>query len=78
MGGDKMVMKHQKSLRRQMREGGKDELAERMCMHIVDHSFWQLPDSDQRSEHIEFNNPRASSTFANGENTVETCGAVLY
>jgi hypothetical protein len=29
-----------------MREGGEDELAERMCTRVVDHTFRQLPDSD--------------------------------
>ena len=61
-----------------MREGGKDELAERMCMCVVDHLFWQLLDNDWCSERTESNNPGASSTVANGENTIETCGAVLY
>jgi hypothetical protein len=54
-----------------MNEGGKVELAERMCTRVVDHPFRQLPDSDQCSERIDLNNPGASSTVANGKNTVE-------
>jgi hypothetical protein len=61
-----------------MNEGGKVELPERMCTRVVGHSFRQLPDSDQRSERIDLNNPGASSTVANGKNTVEImCGSII-
>ena len=53
-----------------MREGREDELAERMCTRVVDHSFQQLPDSDRRSERVDFNDSEASSTVGNGKNTV--------
>jgi hypothetical protein len=67
-----------KRVRGWMREEREDELAERMCTCVIDHSFQQLPDRDRHSEHVVFNNPEASSTIANGKNTVETCVGVLY
>jgi hypothetical protein len=48
-----------------------------MCIHQgIDHSLWQLPDSDRCSEHIDFNDPEASFAVANAKKKVDIGGRI--